>query len=223
MASLSRMELFVANFNVCECVWTWRGDTETLKKTVKMQTNIISRWVPPKLGIPFHGLYVTCRVQYWGMIWMGSVMTFPFCGFFADISSAAYGKQERLLQFTCHSRECQDLLGVTVVLPYRLLLLFLCKHLHYQFAIGNQVFWRPLKSSSAKCTSDDANKQQYLFVVSYSNKIKSAKTEDLNMPLFDYCQGIGAFLEIKGNLKVLLMILSDKSGAQHFYKHIRDS
>lgn len=71
---------------------------------------------------------------------MGSVMAFPLCGFIADISSAAHGKQEWLFQFMSHSRERQDLLGVTVVLPYSLLFLFLGKHLHFQFAIGNQVF-----------------------------------------------------------------------------------
>lgn len=71
MACLSRMELFVANLNVCVCVWTWRGDRETLKRIVKMQTSIISRWIPAKLGIPFHGLYVTCGVQFWGMTLVG--------------------------------------------------------------------------------------------------------------------------------------------------------
>lgn len=56
---------------VCVCVWTWRGDRETLKKIVKMQTSIISRLIPPKLGIPLHDLYATCRVQYWGMTLVG--------------------------------------------------------------------------------------------------------------------------------------------------------
>lgn len=57
--------------------------------------------------------------------------------------------------------------------------------------------------------------------MSYSNRIKSAKTENINMTLFDYCQGFGVFLEIKGIIKVLLIIPSDKSGAQHFYKCMR--
>lgn len=43
------------------------------------------------------------------------------------------------------------------------------------------------------------------------------------MTSFDYYQGFEVFLKLKGILKVLLMILSDKSGFQHFYKCIRDS
>lgn len=181
----------------CVCVWTWGGHGETLKKIVKMKTGVISRWIPPKLRMPFHGLYITCRVQYWAMILDGQCddISIPWFHWWHLFSCTR--KTEWLFQFTSHPREYQDLLGVTVALPYGLLFLlvhldcsishgtsstsllpstrdnvsktgarkhclyphkFLCKHLHFQFARGNQVFWRPLRSSSANCSSDDVNK-----------------------------------------------------------------